>query len=428
MRDPASGGATMQRRNLIILVFSQLISATGSIIFVTLGGIIGVSLAGNPAWATLPVSMVVVASAATTIPAALLMRRVGRAPGFAAASLSAAAAMLFAAWALHVANFALFLAASCVFGINMAFTQQYRYAAAESVAARHVPRAVSFVLVGSIGGALVGPELASRGQFWIPEVRYAGTLLAMAGLYVVQALCLAMMAGQGRHSEGPAATAARPLRTIVRQPLYLVAVAGATAGYGLMTFIMTATPLSMHVIDGFSVEETGSVIRAHVLGMYVPTLVSGFLIERLGLVRMMFAGALALAVTSVIGLQGHSYLHYWWALVLLGVGWNFLYVGGTTMLTRTYSREERFRAQGLNELLVFGSSATTSLLAGTVMHYFGWHRMMLVPLPVLAAVCAALFVVRRDPLLHNRGTYDGAYEPAGPAAAAEPSRETGSPR
>jgi len=171
-----------------------------------------------------------------------------------------------------------------------------------------------------------------------------------------------------------------------------------------MTLIMTATPLSMHINDGYSVEATANVIRAHVLGMYVPSLFSGFLIERLGVVRMMFLGALLLMVTPVIGLQGHSVTHYWWALLMLGVGWNFLYVGGTTMLTYTYSMAERFRAQAVNEFLVFGTSATASLLAGTVMHYFGWFRLMWIPIPVLLLVCTALIIVRKDELLYRRKT------------------------
>jgi len=164
---------------------------------------------------------------------------------------------------------------------------------------------------------------------------------------------------------------------------------------------MTATPLSMHINDGHSVEQTANVIRAHVLGMYVPSLVSGFLIERLGVVRMMFLGALGLLATSIVGMQGQSVLHYWWALIMLGVGWNFLFVGATTMLTYTYSMEERFRAQAANEFLVFGTAASASLLAGTVMHYFGWLVLMWIPVPVLLIVCMALIVVRKDELLKH---------------------------
>lgn len=389
----------MQKSNLLVLVVCQLISATGSIVMVTLGGIIGSRLSENQALSTLPLSMMVVAIAATTIPATIIMRRIGRRKGFAAASLSSVLALLIAIVALRQASFILFIVAAMFFGINMAFTQQYRYAAAESVPKKYVPRAVTFVLLGSIGGAFVGPELTMRGQAWIDSVPYGGTMLAVAILYVVQFLLLLRLKDIDDAGPGRVVQTDRSLRDIVIQPVYIVAVLGGTAGFGLMTLVMTATPLSMHVNDGYSLGQTTDVIRAHVLGMYLPSLVSGFLIERFGVSRLMFVGALLLLATSFVGLQGQSHLHYWWALVLLGVGWNFLYVGGTTMLTYTYSIEERFRAQAVNEFLVFGSSATASLLAGTVMHYFGWYRLMLIPIPVLIIICLAIVFVRRDPLL-----------------------------
>ncbi|MDH3351830.1 MAG: MFS transporter, partial [Gammaproteobacteria bacterium] len=204
-----------------------------------------------------------------------------------------------------------------------------------------------------------------------------------------------------RAQESQPLVAERSLRQIATQPVFMVAVLAGTAGYGIMTLVMTATPLSMHINDGYSVEATANVIRAHVLGMYVPSLVSGFLIERIGVVRMMLIGTLGLLATSIVGLQGQSVMHYWWALLLLGVGWNFLYVGGTTMLTYAYSMAERFRAQAVNEFLVFGTSATASLLAGTVMHFFGWYRLMWLPIPILLIVCIALLVVRQDALLRR---------------------------
>jgi len=372
----------MQRRNLVLLVFCQLISATGSIVFVTLGGIIGATLTENLAWSTLPISVMVLATAGTTVPATLLMRKIGRGAGFAMASVSAAAAVSAGAWALYRSSFSLFLIAAAMFGINMAFSQQYRYAAAESVPAKYIPRAISFILLGSIGGAFLGPEIAIRSQHWMDGVPYAGALLLLAGLYVVQAGLFLMLKATSVRDESDLGKANRTLKEITRQPVFIVAVMGGTAGYGLMTLVMTATPLSMHINDGFSVEQTANVIRTHVLGMYLPSLVSGFLIERLGVVRMMFVGAIGLLATSIIALQGQSVMHYWWALLMLGVGWNFLYIGGTTMLTYTYSMAERFQAQAANEFLVFGTSATASLLAGTVMHYFGWSRLMLIPIPI----------------------------------------------
>jgi len=402
----------MQKRNLIILVFCQLISATGSIVFVTLGPIIGAKLSTNLAWSTLPVSLMVVSVAATTVPATMLMRRIGRSHGFAAASISAIVAVAAAIWALQLSSFAVFLIATLLFGINMAFTQQYRYAAAESVAARFVPRAISFVLIGSIGGALVGPELVKRGQLWATDFPFVGTMIAVACLYAVQ-FALFLFLQRTQIDDGPHVDASsRSSLDIVKQPVFLIAVLGGTAGYGLMTLVMTATPLSMNINDGYSLEQTSNVIRAHVLGMYLPSLVSGFLIEKLGVIRMMFVGALALAATSIVGLQGHAFLHYWWALVMLGIGWNFLFVGGTTMLTYTYSIAERFRAQGISEFLVFGTSATASLLAGIVMSYFGWDRLMLIPLPILAIVCAALIWVRKDRLLNRSAAAVPAQENA----------------
>ncbi len=391
--------ALMAKRNLSILISCQLISATGSIVLVTLGGIIGSGLAGNQALATLPVSVMVISVAATTIPATLLMRAIGRKLGYALASLSAAASALLAAYAVSVSSFPLFIVAAAIFGINMAFTQQYRYAAVESVKRDHAGRAISIVLIGAIGGAFVGPELIKHAPSWLGDVPYVGTLIAVAALYVVQSLLFLMLGSLRGEEHGTTTQSHRPLAQIVRQPVFIVAVLGGTVAYGVMTLIMTATPLSMHINDGYSLEETANVIRGHVLGMYVPSLVSGLLIERLGTVRMMTVGALALLMAALLGLQGQSIMHYWFALVMLGVGWNFLYVGGTTMLTLTYSMAERFKAQAVNEFSVFGTSAIASLLAGTVMYYYGWYTLVLVPIPLLLVIVAGLFVVRRDPMV-----------------------------
>ena len=387
----------MPLRNILILLVCQLISATGAIVMVTLGGIIGSKLTENPAFATLPISIMVISIAATTVPATILMKKVGRKLGFSLASLCSVMAVSLAAYALNASSFFVFIIAAGLFGINMAFTQQYRYAAAESVDSRFVPRAISVVLLGAIGGAMVGPELVKYGQFFFPSVQYAGTLGAVAVLYLVQAALFFVLGpirgdDSDSHSNGQ-----RPIGEIIRQPVFLVAVLGGVTAYGVMTLIMTATPLSMHINDGFSLEETARIIRAHVLGMYVPSLFSGFLIEKLGTVRMMSFGALALLIASLIGMQGHAYVHYWYALILLGVGWNFLYVGGTTLLTLTYSMNERFKAQAVNEFTVFGISASASLLAGTVIHLYGWFTLVVLPLPLLALMLVSLFFVRGDP-------------------------------
>ena len=384
----------MRTRNIVLLTLCQMISATGSIVLVTLGGIIGSRLTDQPALATLPISLMVVSVAATTVPATLLMRAIGRRAGFALASVSSVSALLLAFYALAAASFPLFCASAAVFGINLAFTQQYRFAAAESVEPEYAARAISMVLVGAIGGALVGPELVRLGQHAIENVQYAGTLAFLALLYLVQALLFLFLGPLRQYSPGVHAAGSRALGSIVRQPLFVVAVLGGTAAYGTMTLIMTATPLSMHINDGFTLDETAQIIRAHVLGMYVPSLFSGLLIERFGLRRMMAVGAAALLASCFVGLQGHSMMHYGVALVLLGLGWNFLYVGGTTMLTLSYSMAERFKAQAVNEFMVFGTSAAASLLAGTILHLYGWAPLVLAPLPLLIAILAGLVAVR----------------------------------
>jgi MFS family permease len=393
----------MLNRNLLLLTVCQMISATGAIVLVTLGGIIGSRLAGDPALATLPLSVMVIALAATTIPASLLMRAVGRRRGFALASLSAALSVLIALYALVHSSFFWFIVAAAVFGINMAFSQQYRYAAAESVEHAHAARAISLVLVGAIGGALLGPVLVQLGEDSVANLPYAGTLVALLALYGLQAvLFLLLRPLHGEYPDGRVSSQ-RPLRAIARQPVFVVAVLCGTIAYGVMTLLMTATPLSMHIDDGYSLDETARVIRNHVLGMYGPSLFSGFLMERLGLVRMMAVGSVGLALACIIGLQGHTFMHYSVALILLGVGWNLLYVGGTAMLTLTYSTAERFKAQAVNEFSICVTSAAASLFAGTIMYFQGWDTLVLLPLPFLLAACGGLLLVRKHASLRARG-------------------------
>ena len=391
----------MIKRNLIILFLCQLISATGAIVVITLGGIIGSSLTDTQALATLPVSLMVVITAVTAIPATMLMRRIGRKTGSLFSSLTAGSAALLAAYAISHDNFGLFIAAIATFGINMAFTQQYRFAAVESAPPQHAGRAISLVLLGAIGGAIIGPELVTRGQDWIEGAQYVGTLFAVAMLYGLQAVLFLFLAPLRPDSESNEHDEARPLGEIARQPIFIMAVVGGTIAYGTMTLIMTATPLSMHVHDGYTLDITANVIRSHVLAMYVPSLISGFLIERFGTVKMMSVGGLALVAACVVGMQGHLVIHYWYTLVLLGIGWNFLYVGGTTMLTYTYRTQERFKAQGLNELCVFGTSAAGSLLAGTIIHFYGWFALVVLPVPLLILVLIGLFGVRRNSMVRR---------------------------
>ncbi|MEM1092477.1 MAG: MFS transporter [Pseudomonadota bacterium] len=393
----------MLNRNLLVLFCCQLVAATGSVVMVTLGSIIGAQLTEVPALATLPISLTVVVTALSTIPAALVMRRFGRPVGFALGSLSALAASALTLWALSKGSFLGFCCAMSALGINMAFSQQYRFAAIESVGLARAGRAVSFVLLGAVGGALLGPYLVQLAARVNASAPYDLVLLTLCGLYLLATLLFGALRMAKPQDDGETQDRGRSVRELLRQPVFVVAVLGGTVGYGVMSFLMTATPLSMHEVDGYSLAETAAVIRAHVLGMYLPSLVSGFLIDRLGVLKMMTAGALLLLAALVTGMDGHSLGHYTWALILLGVGWNFLYVGGTTMLTFAYRDSERFRAQAFNEFCVFGTAATGSLLAGTTMHLFGWFNTAAVPLPLLVIMLGALFWVRRSPLLTRQG-------------------------
>jgi len=386
----------MNSRNLLILFFCQLISATGQIVIVTLGGIIGSSLTDNQSIATLPVSLMVVVTALSAIPATMLMKRIGRKFGSSIASLSAASAVLIAAYALHSQSFSLFVLAAAMFGINVAFSQQYRYAAAESVKQKFVSRAISMILLGAIGGAILGPELVTRGQNWVEGVPYAGSLISLSVLFGAQSILLLLLSPFRSAGDKDTGDTGRPLSVIMGQRVFIMAMLGGTVAYGSMTFIMTATPLSMHIIDGYSIETTANVIRSHVLAMYIPSLISGFLIERFGLTKIMMLGVFGLLFACFAGLTGQSIFSYWTALVMLGIGWNFLYVGSTTMLTYTYRVSERFKAQGINEFCVFGMSALGSLLAGTIMYHYGWYTLVLIPLPFLLMIAVGLRMTNNE--------------------------------
>jgi len=377
-------------RNIVILFFTQLIFVSGTVMIVTVGGIVGNELASDPALATLPLSFMVIGTALTTIPATMIMQRIGRRLGFALAAVVAFSAALLAAYALETRSFVLYCLATMTVGMTLAFSQQFRFAAAESVPLQRVSYAISFILLGSIGGAFVGPELAARSQDYSPATPFLAATLATAALYLV-AFCLILnLRIKPLNAEVGSQSAARPLRQMAAAPLFIVAVLGGVVGQGVMTFVMTATPLSMHAVDGHNIAETASVIRAHVIAMYLPSLISGPLIGRFGALKLMTVGALAMLLTIGIGLSGQQVMHYWGALMVLGIGWNFLFVGGTTLLVSNYRQSEKFSAQAVNEFSVFGVSAVASLLAGVVIVQWGWPTLLLSATPAIALMLMAI--------------------------------------
>lgn len=388
----------MFQRNLIILLLAQVCFTSASILLVTIGGIVGASLAPSPALTTLPVSLMVVGTACATVPAALGMQRFGRRAGFSTAALIGACGALIGMAGLAADAFWPFCLAALCIGAMLAFGQQFRFAAAESVPVERAGKAVSLVLLGSIGGALIGPEFVARSPGLDPEHPFRFALAAVAGLLVFAALLLACLRTEPLPATGKDDEARpRPLADMIRTPLFAVAVLGGVVGQGVMTFLMTATPVAMHVVDGHGMPDTAGVIRAHVLAMYVPSLFSGALIARVGARPVMLAGVLAMGLTVVLGLAGREVLHYGAALVLLGVGWNFLYVGGTTLLVSSYRPEERFRAQAFNDFAVFGTSALGSLLAGSLLLGLGWDRVLWLALVPLALMMVLLLRHLRTP-------------------------------
>lgn len=383
-------------RNVVVLFFGQVIFLTGTVTLVTLGGIVGSQIAPDPALATLPLSLMVVGTAAGTVPAALLMQRIGRRAAFLGAAGLGFLGAAIAGAGLGASSFAAFTAGAALVGVTLAFSAQFRFAAAESVPPDRVGWAVSIILVGSIGGAILGPEIVARSPGFNPEQPYQGAMYALAAVYVVGAAVLLGFRNVAADRAEGEALPPRPLPSVVAQPRFLVAMAAAVVGQGAMVFVMTATPLSMHVVDGYSIEETARVVQAHVVAMYLPSLVSAPLLARLGTTRLMAVGALTMGATVAIGLAGREIMHYWWGMVLLGVGWNFLFIGGTTQLVSTYRASERFRAQAVNDFGVFGMSAVASLLAGTLLHSFGWHTVLWTIAPALAGMLLLALIGHRS--------------------------------
>ena len=381
-------------RNVWTLAAAQALAGCGQIMLFSFAGIVGTAIAPTADLATLPQSLSVVGVALTSLPAALLMQRIGRRVAFMGSAVAAAAAAMLCAWSIAHANFTALCIGAMIIGSSMAFVQQYRFAACEYVDSAHTGQAIATVMLGTLAAAVLGPGLGSLFRHAGGWPEYTGSfavlaLLCLIALPVLRSLPTPHFTASTQRSAG------RSLGAIAAQRDYRIALSGAVMAYAVMSFIMTATPISMHVIDGFSGPQTTSVITAHLLAMYVPSLATGWLLRVLGVRRMMFAGVAIMALCALIAaVLGHHYMHYFVALMLLGLGWNLLFVASTTLLTRCYEPAERFRAQGLNDMSVFGTQALVSLLAGTAIQNIGWLNINLVSLPLLAIAMWAAFAAR----------------------------------
>ena len=378
----------------MVLAVAQAFYGSAITAIAVTSGLVGSQLAPSAAWATLPMSMTIVGTAVTTFPISLMMRRTGRKWGFVLCALGGFAGALLGTYAIFVRSFELFLAGCFLLGIYQASASYYRFAAADTASATFRPKAISWVMTGGIIAALIGTVMVMATADLFAPVTFAGTWAVMAVLALVASVLLLAVDIPNTHSrEQPTG---RPLGVIARQPRYMVAALTAMLAYGIMMLVMTATPVAM-LGCGFSVKDSSWVIQWHALAMFVPSFFTGSLIARFGAERISAVGMLLLVAAAIAGLLGIAFENFAVGLVLIGLGWNFGFIGGTTMLTETYEADEKNKAQGLNDFLVFATTALTSLSAGKLLAWFGWEGVnyAVFPMVVLALVMIAWLATHR---------------------------------
>lgn len=370
--------------NVWVLVAAQALAMCTAPFIVFIGSIQGRMLAPAPEYATLPVGLVVVGTVLAIKPATWLMERLGRKRVMLLGASMGMLAGTLGALASWLGLFPLLCLAAVLGGTGLAVVHQYRFAAMESVPDNMAGSAAARVLLGGLVAAWLGPEIATLGSG--TEASYP-FLTSWLGLAAVQFLALVILGlgyrAQGERVRETHAGGGRPLREILANPLIWAAISAAAIGYAVMSFIMTATPLSMTEMAGHDLDDAKRVIQLHIMAMYLPSLISGWLTRVVGIPLMMAAGLLAYLGCVVLAASGVSFHHYLSALLLLGVGWNFLFVGGTTLLPRGYTDAERFRVQGLNDIFVFGSQATAALSAGVILSWLGWSALVMLAVPFL---------------------------------------------
>lgn len=359
---------------------------------VLLAGIIGTEFAPSTDLATLPIALMVVGVAASTLPTGKLLHRFGRRRVFIAYGFIAIAAALVAMQSLISGSFTGFCLAAIMMGWSGAAGHQYRFAALEAVPAEMAPKATSFLLLGGIMAAFVGPELAVRGRGLL-STEYAGSFLLLTLSYIAGMVIISFYrdveSRQSDHHGG-----GRRLSEILRSPVIILAISAAALGYAVMSFIMTATPISMHMQTGHSLETTKFVIQSHIAAMYLPALIFAWLFGKLGVRGMMWAGVIVYLVCLGIAALNTEFLNYWLALVLLGIGWNFLFLSGTNLLPLGYRRKERFRVQSMNDFLVFSIQAIVSLSSGWFLFHWQWQGVLLACIPLVLGFSIVLYFIR----------------------------------
>lgn len=375
------------KKNVVILAACQALLFTGNVILIALNGLVGFSFADDKSLATLPITTFVVGAAVSTIPASMWMRHVGRRAGFMSGATIGLFGALLSTYAVYISSFWALCTGTALMGIYSAFGQYYRFAAADVASASFKSKAISLVMAGGIAGGILGPESTKLTRdLAAPE--FIASYASMIG-FCLLALILLWFIDIPPLSKEQKKEHGRPLSRIMRQPVFVVAVLAATIGYGVMNLIMTATPLAMsHHHHPFN--DAAFVIEWHVIGMFAPSFFTGSLINRFGVYRIMLFGAALMAICVVAALSGIGLLNFWVALVLLGVGWNFLFVGGTTLLTEAYAPAERAKTQAANDFIVFSTVAASSLLSGSLLYHYSWQTVNYAALPFIALVALAI--------------------------------------
>ena len=395
----------IQRGNIWRLAIAQALAGANSVVFYATGGIVGNTFAPTPLLATLPISIFVVGMAVCILPAGAIARRYGRQAAFMAGAGAGVLTGLLATAAVLLGGFWLFCLAAFLGGGYAAVVLSFRFAAADGVAPSRRARALSLVMAGGVAAGVVGPQLVTwTMDLWPPHL-FAATFLAQSAVAVLAALILLGV----RLPKPTAAEIAggRPLAVIARQPRFVVAVICGVVSYTLMNFLMTAAPLAMHLC-GHPQESANLGLQWHVIAMYAPSFFTGNLIARFGAMRMAAAGLLLTGLAAAVGLAGVDVMHFWWALILLGVGWNFGFLGASAMVLECHRSEEKTRVQSLNDFIVFGLMALGSFTSGGVLSAYGWSTVLWVSFVPLALAGLALAVVmnRRPAPTAGSGRHD----------------------
>ena len=382
-------------KNLSLLALSQVFGFTANIITVFLSGIVGSQITSIKSLATLPTALAVVGTAIFTILAAKIMGKIGRRLGFIFGALVSSATCLLGVFAIIQQNFILFCISHLILGLGIAFAHQYRFAAAESVEKEKAPKAISILMLAGIVSGFMALTLANYTKNFIPEHLYAGSYLLLSIFTFIPAILLFFYKDNEKPKLDFNNNNGRRFSEILFQPRFLQAATAAAVAYAVMSCLMTATPLSMHVMEKISLEKTGIVLQFHLVAMFLPSLITGHLIKRFGHSNIMYIGVVFYLVTIILSLFEQTYANYMVALIFLGFGWNFLFISGTSLVVLTYKEEEKFRVQGINDLIVFTTMALASLSAGISLSLTSWQTINLICLPFLAIIALVIWSADR---------------------------------